>query len=127
MSTTISGSGTVYDPGQTITGVASAAVTGKRFIKISGDRSGGNVSVAPCASGDRSCGVAVTDANTGELVRIARGNSRVVKVTTGAALTAFQEIQAGAAGVAIPLAAGVKLGFALTSAANATDAEISLY
>ena len=55
------------------------------------------------------------------------GNSRVVKVTTGAALTAFQEVQAGAAGVAIPLAAGVKLGYALTSAANATDAEISLY
>lgn len=117
----------VYDPGRDITGRATAAVTGKRFLKISGNRSGGNIAVAPCAAGDRSCGVAKYDAASGDIVGVARGNSRVVRVTAGAALAAGDEVQAGAGGVAIVAAAGAKLGYALTAAANGADAEISLY
>ncbi|OCB56134.1 DUF2190 domain-containing protein [Mycobacterium vulneris] len=117
----------IYDPGRDITGRATAAVTGKRFLKISGNRTGGNIAVAPCAAGDRSCGVAKYDAASGDIVGVARGNSRVVRVTAGAALAAGDEVQAGAGGVAIVAAAGAKLGYALTAAANGADAEISLY
>lgn len=117
----------VYDPGRDITGRATAAVTGKRFVKITGNRSGGNVAVAPCAEGDRSCGVAKYDAPQGEIVGLARGKDRVVRVTAGANIAAGQEVQAGAGGVAIPAAAGAKLGYAFTAAANGADAEISLY
>lgn len=117
----------VYDPGRDITGRATANVTGKRFVKITGNRSGGNIAVAHCADGDRSCGVAKYDAASGDIVGLARGKDRVVRVTAGANLTAGQEVQAGAAGVAIVAAAGAKLGYAITAAANGADAEISLY
>lgn len=117
----------VYKPGIDITGRASAAVTGKRFLKITGNRTGGNIAVAPCAAGDRSCGVSKYDAASGDTVGVARGKDRVVHVTCGADLAAGQEVQAGAAGVAIVAAAGAKLGYALTAATNGTDAEISLY
>src|ERR687898_180617 len=100
----------VYKPGTDITGRATAAVTGKRFLKITGNRSGGNLAVAPCAAGDRSCGVSKYDAASGDTVGLARGKDRVVHVTAGAALAAFEEVQAGAGGVAIVAAAGAKLG-----------------
>lgn len=117
----------VYDPGRDITGRATANVTGKRFVKITGNRSGGNIAVAHCADGDRSCGVSKYDAVNGDIVGLARGKDRVVRVTAGANLAAGQEVQAGAAGVAIVAAAGAKLGYAITAAANGADAEISLY
>jgi hypothetical protein len=128
MSTTISGSGTVYDPGQTITGQATAAVTAKRFLAVSGSRAaGGNVSVAPATAAGRTCGVAGNDAAIGELVRVVRGNSRVVKVTASGAIAAGAEVEVGAAGQAVTKAAGVAVGYAITAAASGADAEISLY
>ncbi|KUH89801.1 capsid cement protein [Mycobacterium sp. IS-1556] len=127
MSTTIANP-SVYEPGKDITGQATAAVTARRFLAISGNRtSGGNISVAPAAAGGRTCGVAATDAAVGELVRVVRGNSRVVKVTAEAAIAAFAEVQVGAAGQAITKAAGVGVGYAITGAAAGANAEISLY
>lgn len=118
----------VYDPGKDISAEATAAVTVRRFVKISGNRtSGGNVAVAPAAAGDRPCGVAGHDAGVGELVRVVRGNSRVVKVTASGAIAAGAEVQVGANGTAATKAAGIAVGYAITGAADATDAEISLY
>ena len=75
----------------------------------------------------RVCGVAANDAATGELVRVVRGNSRVVWVTATGAIAANAEVQVGANGTATTKAAGVAVGYAVTGAADATDAEISLY
>lgn len=127
MSTTIANP-SVYDPGATITAQATAAVTAKRFLTISGNRTaGGNISVAPAAAAGRTCGVAGNDAAVGELVRVVRGGGRVVRVTASGAIAAGAEVQVGANGTAATLAAGVAVGYAITDAPDATDAEISLY
>lgn len=117
----------VYEPGRDISGRASAAVTGKRFLKISGNRNGGNIAVAHADAGGRVCGVSKYDAASGAIVGVARGNSRVTHVTTSGALAAFDEVQVGANGTAVKLDAGVAVGYALTAATNGGDAEISLY
>lgn len=126
-----------YEPGSTITADATAAVTGKRFLKISADRTagpglntsgaGGNLQVAHATAAGRICGVAGWDAAIGAKVAVIRGNSRVVPVLAGAAIAAFEQVEVGANGTAVPLAAGVAVGYAVTAAANATDAQISLY
>ncbi|EUA09562.1 hypothetical protein I546_4167 [Mycobacterium kansasii 732] len=127
MSTVIA-SPSVYDPGQTVTAEATAAVTARRFLAVSGNRTaGGNIAVAPATAAGRTCGVAGNDAAVGGLVRVVRGNSRVVKVTASGAIAAGAEVQVGANGTAATLAAGVAVGYAITGAADATDAEISLY
>jgi hypothetical protein len=125
MSTTITNV-RVYEPGRDITAQASAAVTGKRFVAISGNRTaGGNLAVAPAAAAGRVFGVAATDAAIGGLVRVARAG--VVRVVAAGAIAAFAEVQVGANGTAATLAAGKAVGFAITAAADAADAEIALY
>ena len=73
------------------------------------------------------CGVAGNDAAVGGLVRVVRGASRVVRVTAAGAIAAGAEVQVGAGGAVSTKAAGVAVGYAVTGAADATDAEISLY
>ncbi|MEB3021305.1 DUF2190 domain-containing protein [[Mycobacterium] crassicus] len=118
----------VYEPGRDITGRATASVTGKRFLKISGNRTGtGNIAVAPADAAGRVCGVSKYDAASGEIVGVARGNSRVTHVTADGAITAFAEVEVGTAGKAKALDSGKAVGYALTAAADGADAEISLY
>lgn len=97
----------VYDPGANITGRASAGVTGKRFLKISGNRASGNLSVAHADPGGRVCGVSKYDAASGEPVGLARGNSRVTYVTAEGAIAAFQEVVVGTDGKAKAKVTGV--------------------
>lgn len=118
----------VYAPGADLTAEATSAVTAKRFVAISGDRtSGGNIAVAPATAAGRVAGVAKADAASGDLVGVARGNSRVVKVTADGSLTAFAEVEVGTAGKATAHSAGVAVGYALTGASDGDDAQISLY
>ncbi|USC16219.1 capsid cement protein [Rhodococcus sp. 11-3] len=117
----------VYEPGQDISGRASAAITGKRFLKISGDRSNGNVAVAHADAGGRICGVSGRDTAVGKLVDVKRGKDRVTFVTAGANIAAFAEVQVGTNGQAIPKDTGVAVGYAVTAATSGGDAEISLY
>lgn len=117
----------IYDPGQNVSGRASANVTGKRFVKISGNRSGGNVAIATADAGGRVFGVAKQDAASGEVVGVSRGNSRVIQVTADGAIAAFGEVEVGAAGKAKAKAAGVAVGYVLTAATDGADAEVSLY
>lgn len=128
MSTNITTGAGIYDPGANITGEATATITAKTFLAISGNRtSGGNIAVAPATAAGRVAGVARNDAASGELVTIARGNSRVVKVTAGGTIAAFAEVEVGTAGKAVAKSSGVAVGYALTGATNNNDAEISLY
>lgn len=118
----------VYEPGVDLTCTTSAAVTGKRFVAITGNRStSGNITVAHATAAAKAFGVSKYDAASGALVGVQRGNSRVTFVTAGAALTAGQDVEVGANGTAVVKSAGVAVGFAVTAAANGADAEISLY
>lgn len=125
----------LFLPGTELTGYATAPVVGKTFADISADiqsgpllsptSEGGNISVATCAAAARALGVFKTDGAQGDKVGIHLGG--VVPVTAGAAITAGQEVQAGAAGTAVPLAAGRPAGKAVTAAANNTDVFVRLY
>lgn len=128
MASTTIANPSVYTPGQDITGEATGAITARRFLAISGNRaSGGNIAVAHATAAGRVCGVAATDAASGELVTVVRGNSRVVKVAAGGTIAAFAEVEVGTAGKAVAKSSGVAVGYALTGATNNNDAEISLY
>jgi hypothetical protein len=81
----------------------------------------------PATAAGRVVGVARSDAASGELVTIARGGGRVVRVTAGGSIAAFAEVEVGSAGKAVTKSSGVAVGYALTAATNNTDAEISLY
>lgn len=115
----------VYSPGRDVTGVATAAVTARRFVAISGDRSGGNVSVATATAAGRIFGVAATDAAQGGLVAVARDG--VVKVTASATIAAGAEVEVASGGKAVTHSTGVPVGYAITGAAKDADAEIALY
>jgi hypothetical protein len=128
MSTTITTGVGIYNPGANVTGEATATITAKTFLAISGNRtSGGNIAVAPATAAGRIAGVARDSAATGELVTLARGNSRCVKVTAGGTIAAFAEVEVGANAKAVTKASGVAVGYALTGATSGNDAEISLY
>jgi Uncharacterized conserved protein (DUF2190) len=128
MSTTITTGVGIYAPGDNVSGEATATITAKTFLAISGNRtSGGNIAVAPATAAGRIVGVARSDAASGEVVTIARGGGRVVRVTAGGTIAAFAEVEVGSAGKAVTKASGVAVGYALTGATNGTDAEISLY
>ncbi|MBX7453404.1 DUF2190 family protein [Mycolicibacterium sp. 3033] len=125
MSTTIPNP-RVYAPGADITAEATAAVTARRFLAISGNRaSGGNLSVAHATAAGRVFGVAVTDAASGDLVTVARDG--VLKVDAGGTIAAFAEVEVGTAGRVVTKASGIAVGYALTGASNNTVAEIALY
>lgn len=117
----------VYEPGQDISARATVAVTGKRFVKISGNRSNGNVAVAHADAAGRTFGVTKYDAGIGEIVGIQRGSGRVTFVTAEGVIAAFGEVEVGATGKAKALAAGKAVGYAVTGATDGSDAEISLY
>lgn len=117
----------VYEPGRDITGRAATAVTGKRFLAIVGDRASGNISVGHATAAGRVCGVSKYDADAESVVGVARGNSRVTFVTAEGSIAAFEEVEVGTAGAATAHNAGVAVGYAVTSATDGGDAEISLY
>jgi len=122
-------------PGEDFTAIATAAVTGKRFLAPSADRSSGpglastaegsNYKVAHCGAGGHAVGVSKYDqATVNGKVGVARDG--IYPVTAGAALTFGLAVQSDANGQAIPLAAGVKLGVVMTGCASGADAEIAL-
>ena len=120
----------IYEPGRDLTGRASTAVTGKRFLMITGNRDRGNVAVGHATAAGRVCGVSKYDAAVGAVIGIARGNSRVTFVATppaGTALAAFAEVEVGANGTAVARTTGIAVGYTVTGTAVGADAEVSLY
>lgn len=118
---------------------ATAAVTGKRFVAPSGNRTGGpglstdtaNVyQMAHAAAGAKAFGVSKYDVASGSLGGAFGTPGKVVPVTTGAAVTAGQQVEVGATGFAIPWAGTIAtqpVGLAMTGAASGADVEIKLY
>lgn len=120
----------VYEPGADISCHASAGVTGKRFVKISGNRTTsdlcGCVTVNHATAAGRVFGVSAQDIASGKHGLVVRGNSRVTFVDVVGTVAAFGEVEVGANGTAIPKASGVAVGYAVTGVADAVG-EISLY
>lgn len=120
---------------------ATAAVVGKTFAAISGDIQsgpavtstslpttfdGGNFQAATCAAGAKPVGVFAYDGVSGQLMPVLkRGN--IVPVTAGGSITAGVEVEVGASGKAITLAAGKVAGIAHTSAVLNADVYVELY
>lgn len=125
MSTTIRNP-RVYAPGANITAEATAAITARRFVRISGNRAAaGNLSVAHASAGGRAFGVAKNDAAIGDLLGVARDG--VCLVTTGGAIAAGADVGVGADGKAVAWTTGVVVGHAINGAASGADAEIALF
>ena len=131
------------------------AVTGKRFVYISGPRHSGGIGISgnvvsgqgqglvADATADKSAvymakqvdatwvakralGVASFDAPAGGLFTAIREG--IVPVTAGAAITGGNELQTDNQGRVIPLAAGVAVGLAMDSQATVgNDVEVLLY
>ena len=101
---------TRYRPGSQITAQATADVTGKRFLKISGGHqagpalntstSGGNWQVAHADASDYAIGISSYDALTGKKLIVVGINGGEFPVTADGAITAGDKIQVGTAGKA---------------------------
>lgn len=122
----------VFEPANNLTVQASAGITGKKFVAISGNRqSDGTLTVAPPAAGGRVAGVSMYDVAVGKRGGIWRKRGMIVPVITGGAsgaLAAFAEVQVDNTGAVIPLAAGVAVGYVVDgTAGNGADALVSLY
>jgi hypothetical protein len=122
-------------PGEDLTFKATAAVTGKRFVKVSGNRTGGGAGglstdlanvyqMQQSGAGEQAVGVSKYDVANGSLGGCYTAG--IVSVTAGATLTAGQAVESSATGAAVPLSTGVKLGVVMTGCASAGEAEILL-
>lgn len=109
----------IYKPGQAITLQASATITGKQVLEVTGS---GTVGPAGAAS-TKSVGVAAYDAVSGDKVTIYTGGVQVL--TASGTVTAGDVVQCGAAGTA---ASGTTapIGVALTTATTGNDVRVQL-
>lgn len=105
-------------PGDTITCHASAAVTGGRFVGVSGAPVDGNPRVAHAGAAGRVIGVAARDAATGAKVMVFAGPGTIVPVEAGATLAAGADVSSDATGRAAA-AGAIIAGTALSDAADA--------
>lgn len=112
------------DPADVETCYVNAAVTGCRFVTIAGAKVDGLTQVRPAAAGEEPYGVAMRDAATGAKVGVAKMG--VWPVMTGAALSAGNRVQSGAAGVAILLAAGRPAGLIVDDVGNAVIGPVDI-
>lgn len=129
------------EPGQDVTGQATAAVIGKRVVRISGARAykfnqlagtadGNNYKVAHAAAGGAAFGVSKYDQPTiGGKVGVARGG--ICPITCGANITAGQKVMSDASGQVIPWVsaaseANTAIGVAVDDALSGTDCEVAV-
>jgi predicted RecA/RadA family phage recombinase len=129
----------LFEPGDRVTGLAAAnPVVGKTFVAL--DVTAGNKWTGPAISDVKHpdiavvtatadgpvFGVAAYDAAKGATVTVIRGQSMIVPVTTGTAITAGQNVSTDGAGKAKPAAAGTVVGIAINDAAVGADCYIDL-
>ena len=115
------------DPGTDLSCQATAAVTGKRFVQVSGakqigsqaladDTLGGNILVAHAsgAAGVKPLGVSSYDCPSGSKLPVARG-FKVMPVEAGAAIAAGAQVQSDGTGRAVAVSTGVPCGICLNA------------
>lgn len=120
-----------WDEGNTFTGHAQAAVTGKRFVTITGARVDGNPRVGHAINSATSISVGVSgfDAAAGAKVTVYSSPGIVMPVTAAVSLVAGDLVYSDASGKAVkvaPSGAVIPAGVALDDAAADADAVIKL-
>jgi hypothetical protein len=119
-----------FEDGDELTCTATAAITGKTFVVISGDvQADGTLSVAPCGDNGRAFGVAMWDAAIGKRVTVHRieGHNIMPVTTTAVAIAANALVASAAGGQARAAVAGEHaLGRAVTGAAASADVQVAL-
>lgn len=120
-----------WDEANTFTGHASAAVTGKRFVTISGARIGDNPRVAHAASSAtaKPVGVAAYDVASGAKVTVYSQPGIIMPVTATGAISAGAPVFSAADGRATatnPGGTALVAGWAIDDAADGADAVIKL-
>lgn len=124
-----------FFPGKNVTYKATATVTGKRFLKVSGNRTGGpglstdllNVYQFAPVSASGGIAVGVSDKDVASAALGGAFVAGVVPVTAGDTIAAGGLVQSDAAGKAIPLVSGGHgLGLCLNGAVADGDAEVLL-
>jgi hypothetical protein len=114
----------VFSDDRTVTAKAVGAITGSTFVKVVAGGTFQVPKVSTCGAGEQAFGVAGWDAADGETLTIHQIGTVTVKA--GTALAAPQQIQSDAAGKAIVLAAGKRLGQVYQDAANNADVAVRL-
>ncbi len=114
-----------HKPGEDLTCHASAAVTGARFVVISGVPVDGNPRVAHAGAGVKTFGVSATDAASGTKFPVHTGPGLIVEVEAGATLTANDTVESNASGQAIVRATGVAAGVVVEGATSGNKALIA--
>ncbi len=119
-----------WDEANTFTGHASAAITGKRFVSISGARIGDNPRVAHAVGSAtvKPVGVSAYDAASGAKVTVYSAPGLIMPVTVAGAVTAGQPVYSDATGKATATNPGSAIiaGWACDDAADTTDCPIKL-
>lgn len=118
-----------YEDGDELTCTATAAVTGKRLVRISGPKQAdGTISVAPCGAGEKAFGVAMWDAAAGKRVTVHTITSHhCMPVTASGAIAAGDSVSPAAGGMVATSGAGAAaVGIAIDGAADGADAPIAL-
>lgn len=119
-----------YEPGDALTVTAGANVVGKTFVDISGalNVTTGTVATAVTATAaGLSIGVASRDVVSGAKLLVLRDKGSVVPVTAGGNITVGAEVEVGANGRAVTLAAGKARGRAWSTGVAGSDVFIELY
>lgn len=128
-----------HEGGPAVTGKASAAVTGKRLVKVSADRDasvllntssgGGNIKVAHATAAlNTHFGVAAYDAAINTKLKVwLKGVGLILPITATGAIAAGVEVEAAANGTVSTKTSGVPIGLAVADAVDTGDAQILLY
>jgi hypothetical protein len=101
----------LFDKADSVTAVATAPVTGARFVRVSAARAttgdfNQSLRVAPAGAGNAVFGISAHDAASGETVGVHHQPAIITEVEAGAALTAGTVVASDATGRAVPYVAG---------------------
>lgn len=114
-----------FKAGKDVTGeVASAPVTGMRFVAVVPGGRPGAPKIDPAAAAARPFGVAGHDMAVGGHVHVLREG--IVPVIAGADLTAGTEVEVGENATAVPHTTGTSVGQCTANAATGEPAAIAL-
>lgn len=121
----------LFRPGGDLTVVAGAGgLTGKTFANISValDPTTGALATAVTATAAAlTSGVVSRDAAVGAEVALIRTPGAIVPITAGGTIALGAEVEVGASGRAVTIAAGRARGRAVTAGANNADVYVELY
>ncbi len=114
----------VYSDDRAVSAKAVGPVAGSTFVKVVAGGTFQQPNVATCGAGEQAFGVAGWDAATGEVFTVHQIGTWTVKA--GAVLTAPAQVQSDAAGKAVAVSTGARLGQIEHDAATNADVAVRL-